>query len=117
MQKTLTDLLIERKKERNKYVKNWLKYAKKIKKIAQENLAKDVKVYVFGSVIKGSFGPKSDIDIMIVSEKFKDPQKRSKFGGELLRKGFCQPFEFHFITPEVFKNWYKKFIKNNILEI
>lgn len=113
----LVDLLIQQKKENEKYFKNPQKYASLIKRKAEELLGK-VKVYLFGSVVKGNWTPGSDIDILVVSDNFDD-----KKGGEIRAKlleavGFFSPFEIHLITKKIFENWYKKFIKEGeILEI
>jgi predicted nucleotidyltransferase len=63
------DLLIERQKVRQRYVKNVKKYLQIIKKRAKKILGKDTKVYLFGSFLKGNFGPNSDIDVLVVSPK------------------------------------------------
>jgi predicted nucleotidyltransferase len=71
---TLTDLLIERQKREEKYFKNYLRYARKIKKEAQRLLG-EVKVFVFGSILKKNEIPQ-DIDILIVSPKLEKMNKK-----------------------------------------
>jgi predicted nucleotidyltransferase len=39
--------------EKEKYFKNYLYWGKKIKEVAKKLLGKDVKVLIFGSVVKG----------------------------------------------------------------
>ena len=113
----LIDLLLQRKKENEKYFKNPQEYAFLIKKRAKEILG-EVKVYLFGSVIKGNWTPDSDIDVLVVSDNF-DDQKGGEIKAKLLEAvGFFSPFEIHLVTKKVFENWYKKFIKEGeILEI
>jgi predicted nucleotidyltransferase len=113
------DLLIERQKVRGRYIKNINKYLQLIKKRARKILGNDTKVYLFGSFLKGNFGPNSDIDILVVSPKA--PIEAGKKSEILvyLKRGFSayNPFEIHLATPKIFENWYKKFIKKDIKEI
>ena len=106
----LIDILIEKRKREDKYFKNHLRWAEEIKKEAQRNLKK-VKVYLFGSAVKGKLGPGSDIDILIISEELRNPRKRSWVREKILEKiGRPSPFELHLITPLEYRNWYQKFI-------
>jgi hypothetical protein len=52
MSKNLVDLLLERKKKKEDCFRNYLKYVQEIKKITKEILKEEVKVFVFGSIIK-----------------------------------------------------------------
>ena len=112
--KSLVDILIERKKEKEKYFKNYLKYAKLIKKLALKEL-KTAKVYLFGSIVKGNFLPTSDIDILIVSKNTpKNVRERAKIQAKILKKiGIGSPFEIHLINEKEFE-WYKRFIDKKI---
>jgi hypothetical protein len=113
------DLLIERQKVRERYIKNAKKYLQLIKKRAKKILGNDTKVYLFGSFLKGDFGPNSDIDVLVVSPRA--PVESGKKSEILiyLKRGFSvyHPFEIHLVTPEIFENWYKKFIKKDIKEV
>lgn len=114
-----TDLLIKNYKIREKYLKNLDYYLGRIKRFFKKQL-KDVKIYLFGSYIKQeSFGPNSDIDILIVSPNSpKTTTGKAKLISKLKDKiGRFNPFEIHIITPELYENWYKKFIKDNFKEI
>lgn len=105
--------LIEEAKKEEKYFKNYLDYARKIKKEAQ-NLLGRVRVYVFGSILRKDEVPK-DIDILIISPKLKTTDKKSGVRVRLWEKiGFGAPFEIHLITPEEYKNWYQFFIEEKI---
>jgi len=112
--RTLTDFLIEKRKREEKYFKNYLFWAKKIKKLVEKELGEG-KVFLFGSVAKGEAEPGSDIDVLIVSPKFEDVEKRSEFYLKVNQKiGFLSPFEIHLITPKEYKEWYSHFIKEKI---
>lgn len=107
------DILIEEAREEEKYFKNYLKYAKKIKEEAEKLLGK-VKVYVFGSILRKD-EVAQDIDILIISPKLKTASDKSKIWAELWKNlGFLSPFEIHLINPEEYKNWYRYFIKEKI---
>ena len=67
------DFMLELAKENEKFFKNFLKYAKVIKRIAKKEL-KDLRVFVFGSIAEGKILPTSDIDILIVSKNM--PKKK-----------------------------------------
>jgi predicted nucleotidyltransferase len=107
------DLLIERQKREEKYFKNYLFYAKRIKKIAQQLLG-EVKVFVFGSILKKNEIPQ-DIDILIVSPKLEKNEQKIKIKLKIQKKlGFSSPFEIHLITPEEYSKWYRYFIKKKV---
>ncbi len=114
-----TSLLIEEKKVREKCIHNLNKYLKIIKKRAKKILGEDARVYLFGSFLRKDFGSRSDIDILVVSSNA--PTETGKKSEILiyLEKGFpaYHPFEIHLTTPEIFENWYKKFIKKDIKEV
>jgi len=79
MAKTLTDILIERQKRKEKYFKNWRFYIRKIKKYTKEILGEKTKVFLFGSFFKKEWSPESDIDVLIVSENLpEDFNERGK---------------------------------------
>jgi hypothetical protein len=110
MPKTLVDLLIEKNKEQEKYFRNYLHYARIIKREAEKILGK-IRVIVFGSILKKD-EMAQDIDILIISPGLETPEKKSEIRMELREKmGFSSPFEIHLITPQDYKNWYRNFIK------
>jgi predicted nucleotidyltransferase len=112
MPQTLVDLLIEKTKREEKYFKNYLSYAKVIKKEAQKLLG-EVRVLIFGSVLKKDEIPR-DIDILIISSKLEDmdPKNKREIRTKLWKAiGFTTPFEIHLIKPQDYKEWYKNFIK------
>jgi len=66
----LVDVLIKRKKLQEKYFRDYLGYAQRIKKIAEKILG-EAKVIIFGSILRKDEVPR-DIDILIVSPKLKE---------------------------------------------
>jgi predicted nucleotidyltransferase len=111
------DLLIERKKIRDEYLNNIDEYFRRIKKFFVEKL-EDARVLVFGSYVKGGFGPESDIDILVISSKIKNDQEKLRLIYEIRKEiGFRSPFEFHIAKEEEYKNWWKNFIKNDYIEL
>jgi len=106
----LTDLVLSQKKEEEKYFKNYSSYAKKIAIITRKSLP-DLKIYLFGSILKNKQTPSSDIDLLIFSEKM--PQRlsaRNRIKVKILKEiGFFSPFELHLVNREEFE-FYQKFI-------
>jgi len=112
MGKDLIDIITEIGKENEKYFKNYLKYAKIIKKIVK-NVFKEGEVIIFGSILKSK--TQGDIDILIISDKVSDPEIRKEFFIQFNEKiGFINPFEIHFATKDQFDNWYINFIDKYI---
>lgn len=70
------DLLLELAKEREKYFKDYLFYAKKIKKIAKEKLKK-VEVFLFDSILERNEISR-DIDLLIISPELKNKKRKRK---------------------------------------
>ncbi len=118
MAKTLVQILKKSWKEKKKYFENYRSYCQKIKKLAREILG-EVEVLVFGSVVKGKFTPKSDIDLLIVSPNLpEDQEKRAKIRTKIKSKiDPFSPFQIHLATPEEYQNWYQKFIKKDFEKI
>lgn len=113
--KTLVDVLMEIKKENEKYFKNFKYYARLIKKIAGKELG-EVEVFVFGSIVKGAHTPASDIDVLVVSRNM--PRKmidRAKIKAKIFKRiGIFAPFEIHMVDEKELK-WYRRFIDKKIM--
>ncbi len=110
------DILIENRKRKEKYFKNYLKYARMIKKVAKEFLG-EAKVILFGSILRKGEVPR-DVDILVVSSKLKNDKMKFQLKKKVERKiGESHPFEFHFIAPEDYENWYQHFIKEEKIEV
>lgn len=113
MKKSLVDLLIERKKEEKKYFQDPIAWAKKIKKEVK-NLLGETQVFIFGSVARKKTGPRSDIDVLVVSPQLKTTAIKSQVRAKIWKKlGFLSPFEIHLVTPSEF-SWYQRFIDKKI---
>lgn len=113
----LYKLLAQRWKRKEKYFANYLFYLKMIKERALELLG-DAEVFVFGSVVKKDYSPGSDIDVLIVSGKIPEnlfEQSRIKY--QLLKDFVNSPFEIHLVTPLLYENWYKNFIKEDYKKV
>jgi predicted nucleotidyltransferase len=106
------DIAISSYLKRKKYFENYLKICKKIKNVVNKIVKdKNLKVIVFGSVVKKTYTPLSDLDILIVSDKIKRDEYaaiRVKIKESL--KDFGAPIELHFANSETFEKWYKKFL-------
>jgi predicted nucleotidyltransferase len=76
-------------------------------KEAAKRVAKDARVYVFGSVLTGRYTAASDIDILIVADIGRDVADRLK--AEIYRS-VDAPVEVHVATPEQFERWYRRFV-------
>lgn len=109
----LTDLVFERRKKQERYFKNYMRWAKLIKK-ESEMLLGDVKVFIFGSILRKNEVVR-DIDILIISRGLKTAEKKSYIRAEIWKKiGLSSPFEIHLATPDEYYEWYKFFIKEKI---
>lgn len=106
----------ERKK---KYFERVDYYAQKIKEKAIEILGQSTRVFVFGSVAKGCWGPGSDIDILIVSDKLSQDWQENRWIRTKIKSKVdpFAPFQIHLARPEEFKEWYQKFIKDDYYEV
>lgn len=107
------DLLLKRKEERDKYLKNLDYYLQIIKDFFKKKFGEETKIYIFGSFLTSNFGPNSDIDILVVK---KGEALNSKEETEILLEiikliGFVNPFEFHIVSQEMYDEWYSHFIK------
>jgi predicted nucleotidyltransferase len=117
--KSLTEIEREIAEEKRKYFENYLYWCRRIKRKAIELLGKDVRVLVFGSAVKGSWGPNSDIDVLIISDKLKENWIENMPTKLAIKKaaGSFSPFQVHLATPEEYRNWWKRFIKMDYKEI
>ncbi len=112
------EILRARYEENKKYFENPLKYLRGVKKILKKNGIKEFRIFLFGSIVRGDYSiGLSDIDVLIVSDKFKDKELRRKVYLELGEKYFAKPFEFHLATPEQFNSFYSKMVGKDIREI
>ena len=101
------NIAIKIAKRKKRLFENYEKIGREMKKVLEKILG-EVRVIIFGSVVKGDYTPLSDLDILIVTEK-------NVNYGELIEKieeelGDLTGVEIHLVTPEVFERWYKKFL-------
>ncbi|WP_457548506.1 nucleotidyltransferase domain-containing protein [Archaeoglobus sp.] len=103
----IVDDLLKEKSKREKIFKNYTEFVKKIKEVAKSYFG-DVKVYVFGSAVRGNYHVMlSDIDVAVVTN-CKDYVKIYSFKAEIFEK-FEDVFEIHVVDERTWKI-YKKFI-------
>jgi len=103
----------EYERELLNYLKNYMRVAREVKGILKV-IDPQVKVYVFGSVVKGEFTAASDIDILAVTEAI---ERKKEMTIEVYKK-IKAPVELHVTSPNKFKTWYMKFINaNEIIEV
>lgn len=117
--KTLIKIINEIWKEKKQYFNNIDFYAQKIKRMAQEILGEETKVFLFGSILKKTWTVGSDIDILIISDNLPDNfDKRNEIRTKIKSKiSPFSPFQIHLVTNEEFEKWYKNFVKKDILNV
>lgn len=109
-EETLVDLELKHAINRRKYIENLWTYLSKIKQVCR-TFDRSCKVIIFGSFIKGSMRPDSDIDILLVTRLAREPFSRGRLFRAIVEEiGVDNPFEIHIITREEYENVYKKFI-------
>jgi len=95
---------------RRKYFENLDEYLKEIGEIVRREVP-NAEIYLYGSVVEGDYSiGLSDVDVAIVSDVFKDREKKLEIFGKLSRIFMDSPFEFHVLTREQW-NFYKNFVK------
>jgi predicted nucleotidyltransferase len=97
--------------KRKEILNNAREYVKKIKEICLNDIDKDCRVILFGSVAKGNFRVDSDIDVLIITEKAKSEWDRAMISSKIKeRLGFGDPLELHVISKKEYDEWYKRFL-------
>lgn len=95
------------------YLRNYLGVGREVKRILS-SIDPNVRVYIFGSVVKGYITALSDIDILVVTENID-----MKY--EMMVRVYREveaPIELHITTPGKFSSWYMRFISpNEIIEV
>ncbi|MGB9677202.1 MAG: nucleotidyltransferase domain-containing protein, partial [Candidatus Ratteibacteria bacterium] len=84
-----------------------------------EKILGKVEVFIFGSILKNEYTPLSDIDVLIVSDSLPESnEERIKIKTDIKSKiDSFSPFQIHLANYKEYKNWYKKFIKNDFIKI
>ncbi|MEM2928127.1 MAG: nucleotidyltransferase domain-containing protein [Nitrososphaerota archaeon] len=100
----MKNIFIREAFKREEAFKNLPKLLKEIKKILNE-MDKESKIFLFGSVAKNEYVLISDIDVLILTKL-----KPNEVIAKLRKEGFDELFEFHVMDEKRF-NFYKNFIK------
>lgn len=95
-------LLVELAKHRAKVFRNLNNYLKTVRETVRE-LDRDAEIYIFGSIVEGTYTLSSDIDILIVTE-----QPPEKILVKLWERGIGDPFEIHIVKKEILKTYKRK---------
>ncbi len=89
-----------------------------IRDLARERFGPGVRVYLFGSTLRGDHGPLSDIDVAVVLDREPTESERAAFRAELReRLGLFHPFEVHVVSEESWRGWYLRFVKGECREV
>ncbi|MEM4519880.1 MAG: nucleotidyltransferase domain-containing protein, partial [Sulfolobales archaeon] len=87
-------LLVKLAKYRIEVFRNLKHYLKAIVEVVKE-LDEHAEVYLFGSIIEGTYTLSSDIDVLVVTD-----QPPEKILVKLWERGIKDPFEIHIIKKE-----------------
>lgn len=87
------------------YLKSFREVAERVKEIARA-IDPRVRVFVFGSTVRGRYTALSDIDVLVVVESL---DKKYEIMTKVYRE-IEAPIELHVVTNELFEKWYKKFL-------
>lgn len=106
----LIELLLELREEKERYYADPMRYARKIKEVVR-SLDPDARVFLFGSFVRGTMRPDSDIDVLIVTGMAAEVWSRVRVMVEVKRAiGDLAPFQLHVVTPDELEGWYRRFI-------
>jgi len=94
------EFMLELAKKYRGFREGWRHYAEVIKALGRQYFRENlIGVYVFGSTVRGDYGPLSDIDVAIVLREGVDERFRAGFRSVVRRElGDIHPFEIHVIT-------------------
>ncbi|MEM0050087.1 MAG: nucleotidyltransferase domain-containing protein [Candidatus Bathyarchaeia archaeon] len=95
---------------KNEEYRNYLKVVKKVKEIVH-NIDPNARIFVFGSVIRGTATAISDIDILVVTKMI----ERKYDIMVKVYKAVEENVELHVVTEEVLERWYRRFIPDKEL--
>lgn len=97
--------------KRKEILKHARDYVREIKRICVEEIDKNCRVILFGSVARGNYRVDSDVDVLIITDLAEDVWKRAEIALKIHEKlGFGDPLELHIVTPKIFEEWYKRFV-------
>ncbi|MEM1944337.1 MAG: nucleotidyltransferase domain-containing protein [Nitrososphaerota archaeon] len=108
--KDLTDLLREIRAEKRRYHEDVWKYVRAIRDLVRRQ-DPSARVLLFGSFVKSSMRPDSDIDVLIITGEAAYLDRRISLRAGIARElGEVTPFQIHIVTPEEYVGWYRRFI-------
>lgn len=113
------EFTLELSRRYKEFRRRWRSYVEVIKRLAKEFFKENfLRVYVFGSTVRGDYRALSDIDVAIVLKWGVDELVRVKFRSLIKeRLGKIHPFEIHIITEDEWRSWYRRFIKEDYVEV
>lgn len=101
--------------ERVNFFRNFKEIGGEIKGLVTKHVR--ARIFIFGSVVRGDYSVGlSDIDVAIVSDEFKDREKKLKLYDLLFSKYFDSPLQFHFLTEKQWK-FFLNFIRDKCVEV
>ncbi|MEL9990099.1 MAG: nucleotidyltransferase domain-containing protein [Thermoproteus sp.] len=105
------DFIVAEWERRRRVLSDLWRYLSALKEAVLE-LDPDAEVYLFGSAARGDMRPDSDVDVLVVSDRYGGDLRRI---AELLvrveeRLGVTGIFEIHVATREQYEGWYKRHI-------
>ncbi|MEM4302639.1 MAG: nucleotidyltransferase domain-containing protein [Candidatus Caldarchaeum sp.] len=108
--KDLIDVLLEIRAEKRRCYEEVWEYARLIREVVRRH-DPSARVLLFGSFVKGSMRPDSDIDILIITDEAAHLDRRLGLRVEMVREiGEATPFQLHIVTPAEYDRWYKRFV-------
>ena len=93
------------------YLRNYVEVVRFVKRLV-ESIDPNAEVYVFGSVVKGTYTAASDIDVLVVVG---DLSRKDEVVVVKVYSETEAPVELHIVTKELLERWYKRFIDKNTL--
>lgn len=113
----LIDFELNLIKQNKKYYSSPEYYGKIIKNHARKICGKNIRVFLFGSVVKGNFTLSSDIDVLVVIPSIK-PRQEAKIITQLKDNfEFASPFHIIICNKSQYENWFRKYILDKYIEI
>ncbi|MBI2966865.1 MAG: nucleotidyltransferase domain-containing protein [Bacteroidetes bacterium] len=111
------DLLIKWKNDDEKYFTYPLYYAGLIKKRASEMYNDKIRVFLFGSIVKGNWNYASDIDVLVVAPTVEPQEKAKNIVKMMCDIDRASPFQVILCNYDQYENWFKKQILDKYIEI
>lgn len=87
------------------YLRRYREVGAEVKRILKK-FDPDVRVFVFGSVVRGRYTAASDIDILVVTDNL---SRKYEMMVEVYKQ-LEAPIQLHITTPEKYRSWYSRFI-------